>query len=180
MPDSPWSRPPLVIAWDYGGTLAPHSVRGSGGTRIEQPVLPAAAEMIRRLRDVHGIKAILSSNNLPSEPRRPQLQAAGLSDYFDAVLLSTDLSCGKPNPLFYEKVLSAAWQVTGGCQPPDILHIGDSRMTDVTGPIQHGMRAMWLTLDVNAAIDNQHLIAAAAVRVITSITDVPQALGLES
>ena len=175
-----WSRPPKVIAYDYGGTIAPHSLRESDGTRIEQPVLPQAAAMIRRLREVHGVKAILSSNNLPNEPRRAHLDAAGLAGYFDAVLLSNDMSCGKPNPVFYDKVLNAAWQVTGGCEPPDVVHVGDNAMTDVAGPIQHGMRAVWVTRNVNAAIDNQHLVAAVEVRVIPEITGLPQVLGLEA
>ena len=177
--DSPWSRPPRVIAYDYSGTIAPPSQRKSDGTRIEQPVLPQAAAMIRRLRDEHGIKAILASNNLPNEPRRPHLDAAGLAGYIDAALLSTDLRCGKPNPVFYGRVLDAAWQVTDGCQPPDVVFAGDNPMRDVAGPIQHGMRAVWVIRNVNAAIDNQHLLAAVEVRVVAEITDLPRELGLE-
>ena len=175
----PWSFAPKVIAYDYGGTIAPSSSTGPDGTRRDQPVYPEAAAMIRRLRSAHGVMAILSSNNLPSEPRRPSLEAAGLGEYFGAVLLSTDLSCGKPDPLWYDKVLTAAWQVTGGCQPPEIVHVGDNPMTDVAGPIQHGMRAVWVTRNVHAALDNRHLVAAAGVRVIGHIADLPRVLGLE-
>lgn len=176
--DDPWRRKPKVIAYDYGGTIAPNSSTDPDGTRRDQPVFPEAAEMIRYLRDAHGIGAILSSNNLPSEPRRPALEAAGLTGYFDAVLLSSDLSCGKPDPLFYGKVLTAARQVTGGCDPWDVVHAGDNPMTDVAGWIQHGGRAAWVTDDVNAALDNRYLVAAQAVRVIGHITLLPRALGL--
>lgn len=176
--DHPWSRAPRVIAYDYGGTIAPNSSTGPGGIRLDQPVYPEAAEMIRYLRDAHGILAILSSNNMPTEPRRPALEAAGLLDYFDAVLLSTDLSCGKPDPEFYRKVLIAARQVTGGCEPWDIVHVGDNPMTDVAGPIQHGMRAVWKTDDVQGALDNRHLVAAAGVRVAGHVADLPRVLEL--
>lgn len=174
-----WSFRPRVIAYDYGGTIAAHSSIGPDGTRRDQPVYPEAAAMIRRLRSVYGVMAILSSNNLPSEPRYPALEAAGVAEYFGAVLLSTDLSCGKPDPLWYEKLITAARQVTGGCQPPEIVHVGDNPMTDVAGPIQHGMRAVWVTQNPNAAVDNAHLVAAAGVRVIGHIIDLPHALGLE-
>jgi FMN phosphatase YigB (HAD superfamily) len=174
----PWSRRPRVIAFDYGGTIAPNSSTGPGGIRLDQPVYPEAAEMIRYLRDAHGILAILSSNNLPTEPRRPALEAAGLVDYFDAVLLSTDLSCGKPDPVFYGKVLAAARQITGGCEPWDIVHVGDNPMTDVAGPIQHGMRAVWKTDNAQRALDNRHLVAAAGVRVVGHVADLPRVLEL--
>lgn len=176
--DHPWSRKPRVIAYDYGGTIAPSSSTGPDGTRLDQPVYPQAAEMIRYLREAHGILAILSSNNMPSEPRRPALEAAGVLDYFDAVLLSTNLSCGKPDPVFYGKVLAAARQATAGCEPWDVVHVGDNPMTDVAGPIQHGMRAVWVTGDVGAALDNRHLVAAAGVRVVGHVADLPRVLEL--
>lgn len=179
-PADPWSFVPKVIAYDYGGTIAPSSRTGPDGTRLDQPVYQEAAEMIRHLRNAHGVMAILSSNNLPSEPRYPSLEAAGVAEYFGAVLLSTELSCGKPDPVWYEKVLAAAWQVTGGCQPPEIVHVGDNPMTDVAGPIQHGMRAVWVTSNVNAALDNRHLVAASGVRTIGHIADLPWILGLEA
>ena len=176
--DHLWSRKPRVIAFDYGGTIAPNSSTGPDGTRLDQPVYLEAAEMIRYLREAHGVLAILSSNNTPSEPRLPALGAAGLLDYFDAVLLSTNLSCGKPDPIFYRKVLAAAQQITGGCEPWDVVHVGDNPMTDVAGPIQHGMRAVWKTDDVQGALDNRHLVAAAGVRVVGHIADLPRVLGL--
>ncbi|HEV2347909.1 MAG TPA: HAD family hydrolase [Actinocrinis sp.] len=177
--DNPWSRKPRVIAYDYGGTLAPNSSADPDGARRDQPVYPEAAEMIRYLHDAHGILAILSSNNQPTEPRRPSLETAGLLDYFGAVLLSEDLSCGKPDPLFYGKLLTAARQITGGCEPWDVVHVGDNPMTDIAGPIQHGMRAVWVTGDANGALDNRHLVAAGAVRVIGNITLLPRELGLD-
>jgi FMN phosphatase YigB (HAD superfamily) len=176
--DHSWSRKPRVIAFDYGGTIAPNSSTGPDGTRLDRPVYPQAAEMIRYLREAHGILAILASNNTPREPRRPALQAAGLLDYFDAVLLSTELSCGKPDPVFYWKVLAAGQHITRGCDPWDIVHVGDDPMMDVAGPIQHGMRAVWKTDDVHGALDNRHLVAAAGVRVVGHIADLPRALGL--
>jgi FMN phosphatase YigB (HAD superfamily) len=178
--DDPWLGKPKVIAYDFGGTIAPSSSADPDGIRRDQPVYPEAAQMIRYLRDAHGIGAILSSNNLPSEPRHPALEAAGIAEYFGAVLLSTDLSCGKPDPLWYEKLMTAAAQVTGGCRPPEIVHVGDNPMTDVAGPIQHGMRAVWVTRNVHAALDNRHLVAAAGVRVIGHIADLPRVLGLET
>lgn len=177
-PIYPWSRKPRVIAYDYGGTISPDSSIGPDGTRLDQPVYPEAVEMIRYLRDAHGILAILASNNTPSEPHRPALEASGLLDYFGAVLLSTDLSCGKPNPVFYRKVLVAARHVTGGCDPWDLVYVGNDPMTDVTGPIQHGTRAVWKTDNAQDALDNQHLVAAAGVRVIGHIADLPRALEL--
>ena len=174
----PWLSKPRVIAYDFGGTLAPNSSTGPGGIRLDQPVYPEAAEMIRFLREAHGIAAILSSNNTPSEPRLPALQEAGLLDYFGAVLLSADLSCGKPDPVFYRKVLAAARQITGGCEPWDVVHVGDNPMTDVAGPIQHGMRAVWKTDNVQRALDNRHLVAAAGVRVVGHVADLPRVLEL--
>lgn len=101
-----------------------------------QPVSAAAAHTLRRLHD-RDLRLVLSSNNLTTQDRRLALHHAGVEHLFAALVTSTDLEYGKPDPRFYAAVLAAA-----DCPPEQVLFAGNNYLNDVATPISHGMRAV--------------------------------------
>jgi len=168
-----WSRAPLVVAYDYGKTLAPCGTPAHrDGIPADQPLWPDAVKVLRWLWQVHGIPAILSSNAAPSEPRRSALAAAGVADCFIGSLISHERPFRKPDPRWYTDVLALARRRHPHCQPADVVHVGDSLKHDVIGPRLAGMRAVWISPHTHPRP------AGAMVRIIPGIAHLPAALGL--
>lgn len=169
-----WMRAPLVVAYDYGKTLAPSGTPAHcDAPPTDQPLWPDAIRVLRWLWQVHGIPAILSSNAAPSQPRRPALAAAGVADCFIACLISHERPFSKPDPRWYTDVLAAARRRHPNCQPADVVHVGDNLPNDVHGPRRAGMRAVWISSQPHPDPTDP------LVRVIPSITQLPAALGLQ-
>ncbi len=169
----PWARAPLVVAYDYGKTLAPCGTPAHrDDIPADQPLWPDAVKVLRWLWQVHGIPAILSSNAAPSEPRRPALAAAGVADCFIGCLISHERPFRKPDPRWYTDVLALARRRHPHCQPADVVHVGDSLKHDVIGPRLAGMRAVWISPHTHPRP------AGAMVRIIPGIAHLPTALGL--
>jgi putative hydrolase of the HAD superfamily len=90
-----------------------------------------------RLRQT-GLKLGAISNW--DERLRPLLQALGLDEYFDTVIISCEAGGQKPGPEIFRL---AAHQL--GAPPHAILHIGDSRREDWEGARAAGFQALLLT-----------------------------------
>jgi putative hydrolase of the HAD superfamily len=71
--------------------------------------------------------------------QREKLDASGLVDRFDAVVVSGELRSAKPDPSVYACALEAL-----GARPGDAVMVGDSLANDVDGPVAAGLRAIWL------------------------------------
>jgi putative hydrolase of the HAD superfamily len=74
--------------------------------------------------------------------QREKLAASGLTDRFDAVVVSGDLGTAKPDPAVYAHALSAL-----GAEPGDAVMVGDSLRNDVDGALAAGLGAVWLNRD---------------------------------
>jgi putative hydrolase of the HAD superfamily len=61
-----------------------------------------------------------------------------LDPYFDVVVTPETLNLRKPRPEVFHHAAAL-----GGCQPGEMLHIGDSLETDVAGAQAAGCRAVW-------------------------------------
>jgi phosphoserine phosphatase len=71
--------------------------------------------------------------------QREKLAASGLSEYFDAVVVSGDLGVAKPDPSVFEHALSSL-----GLDPGDAVMVGDSLSKDVEGALAAGLGAVWV------------------------------------
>jgi putative hydrolase of the HAD superfamily len=71
--------------------------------------------------------------------QREKFEASGLTDRFDAVVVSGDLRSAKPDTAVYAHALDAL-----GARPADAVMVGDSLRNDVDGPVAAGLRAIWL------------------------------------
>jgi putative hydrolase of the HAD superfamily len=96
-----------------------------------------SAEVIDGLRE-RGIRIGVITNG-PSDFQRAKLEAVGLAQAFDTVVVSADRGIEKPRPEIFELALA-----TLGTDPARALHVGDSRTADVAGARTAGMTAVWL------------------------------------
>lgn len=95
---------------------------------------PDALPCINKLK---GRNKIAIASNTDSSPFIADLQNNNLS--VDVWFTSESLQTYKPHEEFYLRMITEL-----GCEPNDILFVGDSIDADVLGPINIGMRAVWL------------------------------------
>lgn len=98
---------------------------------------PGALDMLRTLKG-QGMRIILLSN-AQSCYTRPELEALGLDDIFDDVILSSDEGVRMPSPSIFQYALRAA------NVPADrVLMVGNDERCDVLGAKAAGIDAVYL------------------------------------
>ncbi len=95
-------------------------------------VVPGLDELQRR----HRLALI---TNGASCLQREKLDASGLADRFDAVVVSGDGGAGKPDPAIFRLALDRL-----GGEAAGAWMIGDSLERDVQGALDAGLRAIWV------------------------------------
>jgi putative hydrolase of the HAD superfamily len=87
-----------------------------------------------------GVILVLACNTQRTlAARQGTLGEAGIADCFTALVLSSVVGVGKPDPRFYAAVTTAAREATG-CGPEAVVFVGDTVDKDVLGPRRCGMR----------------------------------------
>jgi putative hydrolase of the HAD superfamily len=71
--------------------------------------------------------------------QREKFEASGLTDRFEAVVVSGELRSAKPDPAVYARALDAL-----GARAAEAVMVGDSMRNDVDGPVAAGLRGIWL------------------------------------
>jgi FMN phosphatase YigB (HAD superfamily) len=84
-------------------------------------------------------------SNIDDEQLEPMLDRLGLRGVIDAATSSEAARSCKPDPGIYRTALAKA-----GCEPAQVLFVGDSLRHDVEGPAVMGMRSAWLAIDAPA------------------------------
>lgn len=99
-------------------------------------IYPDVRPTLAMLRDRGYRMAVISNwdDRLP-----PLLDALGLGEFFEAVVLSVEAGATKPSPEIYKRALSLL-----NTDAPAVLHIGDSQDEDVRGAQAVGMQALLL------------------------------------
>jgi HAD superfamily hydrolase (TIGR01549 family) len=93
-----------------------------------------ALEVLQRTGVRRGL--ICDTGFTPGRVVRKLLEDAGLVDYLEALCFSDECGVPKPGNDIFAKALAQL-----GVRPPEALHIGDLRRTDVAGARDFGMRA---------------------------------------
>lgn len=128
------------------------------------PVIPGAVEVVRKVADRYPV-AIASSS--PPVLIRAFLEATGLTPVVPVALSSEQTGAGKPNPDVY---LAAAREL--GVEASECAAVEDST---------NGLRAALAAGMTVFAVPNPHFppdeAVLAAVRVLSSIAELPDALG---
>lgn len=91
------------------------------------------------LRALHGALPMAVLTNGASCLQREKLDGAGLTEWFDTVVVSGDVGAGKPDPRPFEECAARL-----GLAADSILMIGDSLERDVAGARAAGWQALWL------------------------------------
>ena len=100
--------------------------------------------------------------------QREKLEASGLSQYFDAVVISAEVGVAKPEPSIFTHALSQL-----GSTREDGVMIGDSLARDVEGAVAAGLRAVWINrVGVPRPEGRPHFVE------ISTLTDLPKVLDL--
>lgn len=86
-----------------------------------------------------GVKLATVSNTGYAEgaTMRQNLEKLGLAQHLTASLFSDEMGCAKPSPEVFQKLCDCL-----GCEPHEILHVGDSQKADVGGATASGMHAL--------------------------------------
>jgi 2-haloalkanoic acid dehalogenase type II len=93
-------------------------------------LFPGAMETLNTLRGDFPLAWTTNGNFGP--------EIAGLTDYFDIIVTPDRIGTSKPDPAVFAYL---AEQV--GCEPGEILHVGDSLKSDVGGAKGAGCVAVW-------------------------------------
>jgi FMN phosphatase YigB (HAD superfamily) len=112
------------VAFDFGGTL------GHGG-QVDPGVIPVLGLLYTR-----GVRLLVASNTVADQDRQISLSRAGVDGLFREILQSYVLGVAKPDPRFYDAVVSAA-----DCSAEQVLFVGNDLNKDVAGPMAAGMQA---------------------------------------
>jgi putative hydrolase of the HAD superfamily len=94
------------------------------------------------LAALRGDYALALVTNGASCLQREKLDASGLADHFDAIVVSGDLGRGKPDAAIFAHALRAV-----GAEPGEAVMVGDNLTNDVDGALAAGLRAVWLNRD---------------------------------
>jgi putative hydrolase of the HAD superfamily len=98
--------------------------------------LPGAVPLLEAL---HGrVRIGVVSNNLLAE-QRDKLRVCGLASFVDALVVSEEVGCLKPDPRIFLTALERL-----DCTAAEAVMVGDSWPVDVLGARAAGVRALWL------------------------------------
>ncbi len=100
---------------------------------------PARIDWLRAMAGTHRL-AIVSDQWAPPRHLRAYLEASGVAQFMDAIVLSCEEGAVKPSPALFRKALAAT-----GAVPDRALFVGDSYERDVVGAAACGLHTAWVS-----------------------------------
>lgn len=86
---------------------------------------------LETLREEYNLGLLSNGNSYP--------ERCGLEGIFQFIIFSQEYSVEKPDPKIFQITLEKA-----GCSKQELLHVGDSLETDITGATKAGINCVWL------------------------------------
>jgi putative hydrolase of the HAD superfamily len=112
------------------------SVAYVAARRAGETIDPEAEPALRDLRRDHRLALV---TNGAGDVQREKLARTPLGPYFDAVVISTEVGIGKPDPRIFARAVAAL-----DAAPGDATMVGDSLQRDVAGARSAGLRTIWI------------------------------------
>lgn len=100
-------------------------------------LFPEAQGVVASLRDA-GIGIALVTNGA-ADTQRGWLDALGINDWFDLIVVSAEVGAVKPDSAIFGRVLDSS-----AVSSAEVWHVGDNLRTDVAGAAGAGMAAVWV------------------------------------
>lgn len=96
-------------------------------------------DLLDRLRRRHRLGILSNFDHAP--PLRALLEAHGIAEWFESVVISAEIGCRKPSSKAFGAALS-------GCNTPlsAVLHVGDTWVADVEGARAAAIDVAWINL----------------------------------
>jgi putative hydrolase of the HAD superfamily len=129
-----------------------------------------AEETLARLEGAGIRRALICDTGFtPGRVVRSLLEAAGLLRYLEVHCFSDEVGVPKPGNEIFAKALAEL-----GVRPPEAIHVGDLRRTDIAGAHDMGMHAARFR-----GVHDDRSGGAEAEMVITRHTQILEAIGLD-
>lgn len=98
-----------------------------------------ALPLLERLT-AEGHRLAIISNGPPGDHQRAKLRRAGLDRFFgDAVFISCEVGCEKPDPRIFHHALQAL-----GVTAAEALYVGDKPEHDAGAAVKAGLHGVWI------------------------------------
>ncbi|HNZ39587.1 MAG TPA: HAD family hydrolase [Candidatus Latescibacteria bacterium] len=114
-------------------------------------IYPDTHAVLRELRRRGYRLGVISNWEAPTLPSL--FERFQLTQYFEKILPSRDAEASKPDPLIFQKAMSAL-----AVKPEDAVHVGDSFPCDVEGAQGVGITPVWLNEKGGAAPDGSSVL----------------------
>lgn len=105
-----------------------------------------AEQAIRELSPNYRL-GLISNGKTPFQERN--FQALGFSESFGSVLVSEAVGVRKPDPVIFRMGCSEL-----GVRPEEAVYVGDNPTADIKGAQEAGLKAVFLTTDLNPTCDH--------------------------
>jgi HAD superfamily hydrolase (TIGR01549 family) len=123
---------------------------------------PGVHEVLKRFK-AQGLKLFVLSNGT-EEAQTEKLREHGLLEYFDHLVFSQSIGYSKPDPKYFAHALELC-----GCEPQDVLMIGDSYTHDIEPADKLGMQRIWI-------FEDAPILGLPDERSVEKLSDVPEFL----
>jgi len=126
-----------VVFFDLGSTLWRPRLASDWPDREPYPdTLPTL-----RILKAKGYRLAVVSDQPDGPDCHAMLAHWGMAPLFDAIALSCEVGCAKPDARLFRSALLAL-----GVAPKEVVMVGDSLAADIAGAKALGMRAIWRRL----------------------------------
>jgi len=124
LPPEKLAQLPIFIAETY-----------RAASRFRLQLYPGVADTIRQLHPKYHLSIISDGQTAYAVP---ELNAVGLSGFFDPIIISGDFGCRKPDASLFTAALSAMKM-----EPSEVLFVGNDMYRDVYGAQSLGMKTVF-------------------------------------
>lgn len=121
--------------------------------------LPGATKVLQTLHKRYKLAVI---SNAMSQIPRLTLKNAGLTKFFQLIVISRDLGIRKPDPKIFQYALEKL-----GVKPQEAIHVGNSMEEDVVGAKAAGIKTVWIKNKEAPIVEEPNYT-------INSITELPK------